>query len=355
MGGADNEQADDGATSFVPGGKVAAAVVALVVVLLVLVVAVIWTTGVFDKDTSATDAQVVVALVTLFGSLVTASLTLAGVLLKHSIDQQTTRLARDAERSRQIEARDTENRLRLETSIKAVELLTTPEGKLAPRSRQAGALFVLGSPPLRQLDLARALVDELWPANAISSSAAVWVIDQALRCDDESLQDNAALTLLAHARRLPLPNGDLEWPACAAFTWPLEVVENARSTLLRALTVALASRPPDAWTKPTVNWFVLQYNVIRTAEGSNYIAAGATLVLDLLLDWYVRNDPDTILITNDGDLSVAELKATVASDAQQAVDDASEQMLTVILRLKQDWGPGDFEQPAPKVDTRPRA
>lgn len=166
-----------------PAAKAALPVVIGTIVVFGILVVVIWRIGVFDNDTSASDAKVVAGLLTLLGGLIASAFTLVGLLLKHSIDRYTASLAAEAELSRRLEAQETERRLRLETSIKAVELLTTPDGKPAPPERQAGALIVLGSKPLEQLELAVALLRENWASGHISPSAGVWVIDRALKQD----------------------------------------------------------------------------------------------------------------------------------------------------------------------------
>ena len=148
-----------------------------VVVLFAILVFIIWRTGVFDKKTSASDAQIVAAMLTLLGALTASSFTLVGVLLKHSIDRHAARLAVASERNRVLEAQNAENRLRLETSIKAMELLTARDPEVSA-ARQAGVHFVLGSRPLEQLELAVTLLAENWQATNISASAATWVMTE---------------------------------------------------------------------------------------------------------------------------------------------------------------------------------
>lgn len=108
----------------------------------------LWRAGLLELDDSKSDARVVAAALTLVGALIAASLTLVGVLLKHSLDERNLQLADD-----------TNARLRLEASIKAVELLTVADGQPASQTRQAGALFVLAN--LGQVELALTLLSEI--------------------------------------------------------------------------------------------------------------------------------------------------------------------------------------------------
>ena len=101
--------------------KTTAPVVAGVVVLFAILAGVLVAVGVFDNSASKNDVAIVAGMLTLLGGLIASSFTLVGLLLKHSIDRRTARLADE-----------TEHRLRLETSIKAVELLTLPDGSPAP-------------------------------------------------------------------------------------------------------------------------------------------------------------------------------------------------------------------------------
>jgi hypothetical protein len=306
-----------------PAAKMLLPVVIGVVIVFALLTVVIWRTGVFDKDTSASDAQIVAAMLTLLGGLVASAFTLTGVLLKHSIDAHTAKLAQETERSRRSEAREIETRLRLETSIKAVELLTTPDGKPAPAGRQAGALFVLGSPPLEQLDLALALLRENWTSSAsLSPSAAIWVIDRALRSGDDDLDLNAALILRANHRLLLRPDG-FEWPACADLKWPTDAGYYARSHLVAACADVLVARSPakldaeptpDQWSPGMTNYFIVQFDMIRAHETATELQCFAVAVLDVLVEWALWQDPDYSLLLPEASLNLKHTRAALTPD-----------------------------------------
>jgi ParB/RepB/Spo0J family partition protein len=331
----------DLAAAIRPRGAAAGGGVIGVVVLFLVLVVVVWKSGVFDKDTSASDGQEVVAMLTLLGGLIASALTLVGVLLRNSIDRHTAHLAVETENRRNLEAQEIEHRLRLETSIKAVELLTMPDGKPAPRARQAGALFVLGSDPLEQLDLALALLNEHWRDGVISSSAAVWVIDKALTKTDPGLQEEAAETLQAHAERLPHHDGTaFAWPRCAELKWPTPGAcpYLARDQLLFACTKGLASRRPEEWDESIINWFIAQFNRIRQEENSPDLNSAAVLVLDVLVDWSLRKHRgERRLHLPEGKLDLRVLRAELAPRIERALSEVSDGMSHLIEGMRADW------------------
>jgi hypothetical protein len=75
---------------------------------------------------TSSNAQVLAATLALVGVLVAAALTFIGVLFRRSIDERTL-----------LQQQATEGRLRLETSIRAVELLGAQGQPSTPRSRLA--------------------------------------------------------------------------------------------------------------------------------------------------------------------------------------------------------------------------
>jgi hypothetical protein len=308
--------------------KTTAPVAAGVVVLFAILVVVLVAAGVFHQGTSENDVTVVAGMLTLLGGLIASAFTLVGLLLKHSIDQRTAR-----------QADETEHRLRLETSIKAVELLTLPDGSPAPPSRQAGALFVLGAEPLEQLELALALLDENWRAGAIRPTAAVWVIDRALRSDDPNLQLSAATTLLRHADLLPKTDGSgVEWPTCIALVWPREVDYFARVALIETVFKVLATRKPADWDQRVINSFLALLDLVRRTDDAPEVHGGATLLLDVTLEWYGRKDPEGGILLPTGPVRFKELRADILPKLDRARSDSSQQMWTDVEQLRTDWG-----------------
>jgi len=164
------------------------------------------------------------------GALATAAVTLVSVLVKRSFD------------------RAAENRFRMETAIRAVGLLSTADGKDAPRTQQAAALFALEE--LGQLEFALILLRQIWAANRITAASAVWLINRGLTskgAEAEELQEMAAELLLANAEKLLDPKGGFVLPNCLSLEWPLELNEYTRSRILEVLLEVVLRRPWAQW------------------------------------------------------------------------------------------------------------
>jgi hypothetical protein len=289
--------------------------------------------GVFDQNTSKYNPKIVVGVLTLLGGVIASSFTFVGVLLKHSIDTHSARLAEE-----------TEARLRLETSIKAVELLTMEDGTPAPSIRQAGALFVLGSHPLRQLDLALALLRENWKRpDGVSSSAAVWLINEVLEHGDSAAQEiEAASILAANTALLVQPDASgIEWPPCAGQDrWPTEIAFDARAFLLLAAIRTLTERAAHEWAPGVVNEFISQLDVIRRRDPRPAIKYAAVLALEAALEWLERKWPDSsfTIFTEDGELQLATLRQKITPQLDTARREAPAEHIAAVDELRMKWG-----------------
>jgi hypothetical protein len=310
-------------------------ITAVLLLLLVGFVVLLWVVGVFDfqKKAKAGNAQVYAAVLGLLGGLFATSLTFVGALLKHSVDVRTLG-----------QSRETEERLRLETSIRAVELLTE-DGKKASPARQAGALFVLGS--LDQLDFALALLGQIWPGKDISPGAAVWVVDRGLMSKDERTQIDAALVLLSNADNLKdtWESSCWEWPQCISYAWTNQIAPAAREVLLDALLKVLASKPKDEWDPSCVNSLLIHFDLIRRIDDKAYIRNGALQCVDLLLDTDRYSDPSLTLFAPHGEVSVAALREEISTLVSEIGDTISGPFAQSITALRTTWVDGDGAVP----------
>jgi hypothetical protein len=171
-----------------------------------LFVLLLWQLGLLNFPSTG-NGQAFAAVLALLGGFFGSSLTFIGLLIKHSIDERNAQLA---ERNQQL-AEEAERRLTLDSSIRAVDLLSTADGKPAPPTEQAGALFALAH--LEQLPLALTLLNEIWPKGHISTRAATTLIEKGLLAKDEQINRSAADTLARHAHLLPDGAGGIELPA----------------------------------------------------------------------------------------------------------------------------------------------
>jgi hypothetical protein len=308
--------------------------------LLAAFVVLLWRVGLFDFQQKVSDAKVFAAVLGLVGGLFATSMTFAAALLKHSIDVRNLG-----------QARETEARLRLETSIRAVELLTD-EGQKATRTRQAGALFVLSS--LDQLDFSLALLDEIWPAGDITTTAAVWVVNRALRGEDERIQLDAATLLARNAARLTFGTRCYEWPPCVSHKWPNSIPVLARQSLLEALIKMTASRPACKWEYACVNTLIVQFNCIFKFDQARYIRDGAALCLELLLDSRFYRGRDYRMKLPSGPLSVADLRDEVKAALVAGDVEVTDQTRNAVERLRPTWmGKEEADDVEAKLATGP--
>jgi hypothetical protein len=263
---------------------------------------------VFDASTPKSNARIVAAAIGLVGVLVTASLTFIGVVLRHSIDLRTAQ-----------QADETEKRLRLETSIRAVELVSPQEGT-ATQTRRAGALFVLVNQ--NELDFAYALLSEMWIDEQISPSAATWVVNRLLLSGDPLLQEGAAVELDLNSHTLA-SSESFYFPDSMLLSWSNDLPTPARESILSAFVRMILSKPRDEWATEDLNTCVVQLDIIRRQDTESHIRNGALLCLDALLEVH-RMNPDAVIFAPSGKLRVGDLitevKSLVAEIGEHAAD-----------------------------------
>jgi hypothetical protein len=224
--------------------------------------------------------------------------------------------------------------LKLEASIQAVGLLARDDGEEAIPSQQAGALFVLAN--LGQLDLALALLNELWPEGRVSTEAATGVIDLALRSGEEGLQYDAARVLRANAGRLTMTDRGLLVPDSVG-AWPLEWPALVRGQLISGLIDAIRYRPRSEWSMDDVGNLVWRFDEIRRVEPQRDTRAAAILALDALLEFEFWED-DTVLMTGrEEPLSLAQLRLEIASLVPGSREEAAYSDVDLVDWLKTDW------------------
>lgn len=301
-------------------------------------VVLLWRLGVLDLD-GKTDTEVLAAVLGLLGGLFAASLTFVGALLKHSVDVRTLRLTWE-----------TEARLRLETSIRAVQLLATSDGRTAPPTQQAGALFTLVR--LGQLDLALPLLREIWPRGEISSSAAVSVVDEALRSGDEALQRNGAWIVAANAPRLRDERACWDFPESVSLRWTTDLHVYAREGLLEALIGALVSAAPTDWPRGCTNAFLVQFDAIRKVDDREHLRAGAVLAMHLILNSHRYAGVEFELIVSEGSVNIGPLREAMSMLVPGARPQASEGNIERIRAVWDEWVP-DPDVRRPWADDAP--
>jgi hypothetical protein len=279
----------------------------------------LWATGLLDIPETGGGDQALAAVVGLLGGLFASSLTFIGVVLKHSLDEQA------------------EGRLQLEASIKAVDLLATAEGKPAPISEQAGALFALAH--LGQMELALALLSELWVPDGVSTTAAARLIDQALASGEEEIQLYAATILKAKVALL-VHDGFADLPRSVASersTWPTDLPEATRYALLEALIELLTAQSVSNWDGRQLQQFVYTFDAMRRDPIPGISSAGVIL-LSLLLSLDEELPDDLVIFAPEGVYTIGDLKKQVEEQVPEASDELDRD-----LELKIRWLLADIQ------------
>ncbi|WP_285743442.1 hypothetical protein [Lentzea sp. NBRC 105346] len=177
--------------------------------------------------------------------------TLIGALLTAQHNHRTHILAEQVKIQEQELARETEERLKVDTVAKILELVTV-DGGYAPRARVAGAIATLmqlhgGAVSIR-------ILGELWAADAVDSSTAVWLIDRTLR-DSSATEDEtgqAADVLALQVKHLVPSHQDIHqewchWPKSLTESWPSDMAFGTRNALIAAVTQILLVRELAWW------------------------------------------------------------------------------------------------------------
>jgi hypothetical protein len=110
-----------------------------------------------------------------------------------------------------------------------------------------------------------------------------------------------------------------------------------------------------------VNWFIVEFDLIRRTDRKPDIQCGAALALDMLLDWALRRDEGDVLNLPDGGLSLTELHYELAPGLALAQTGSSQQIANRVAELRAAWGdqqpessPGEAEATAPDPDPPPQ-
>jgi hypothetical protein len=222
------------------------------------------------------DIKMVQVLIAAFGTLLTVLVSVIGLMLKDSMDRRTLDLRKQAEA-----------RLRMDTSLTAVGLMGAKGKEEGKSLQQAGALMALVN--LGHEAFALGLLDELWRAESVPNTSAVWLIERCLLSQKRDLQEEAAQLLRKHADRLLSPEGRFLWPrgafderrikslsALAAF-WSLE-----------ALLSCLTSRSRDQWDWEYLNEAYVLLDLFQAHENTRHSAAHA---MKTLMDYFLTCAP----------------------------------------------------------------
>jgi len=213
-----------------------------------------WKLGLFDFTGAEASVKVIAATLALFGALIGSIVTVVGSFLKHSIDQRNAELKEREQKRLEIESErnmylheDAEKRLKLETAIQAVNLLSTSSGEDVPITQKAGVLFTLAN--LGQADLAIDLAGQMAGESKIDAITVNWLIERSLLSNDEATQ-NDACTLLSNVASNLFVVGDEKlnaWFPYCLLEWDVRIPSMVRRSGLLSLLNQMVSQPYSKW------------------------------------------------------------------------------------------------------------
>ncbi|OAI54118.1 hypothetical protein AYO47_03450 [Planctomyces sp. SCGC AG-212-M04] len=161
--------------------------------------------------------------------------------------------------------------------VEAAEVLNSSPSGAGPIDH-GSVLFCLTR--LGEPRLALNLLDGLVQQNRISPASAVCVINEILRIrsrfhrtawywsrpERQNIREYAAMALRRHAARLPLSDGDHEWPAHIEWKWDPSLSDYAQRTCLLAAAEMLLSKPRKQWNQDALHGVLETIDAARRAH-----------------------------------------------------------------------------------------
>lgn len=208
-----------------------------------------------------------VSIVAAMGVLGTAMVTLCGLLLKDSIDNRTILLHREAE-----------TRLKMESSLKAIELMTPLDRDPSlNKERRQGAIIALIN--IGQLPLALSLLEEYMVQGYVSLRFSMRILDQAFQSNDHSLKEIAANLIHENADKLSPESDDFYFPDGFKLKWNMTVELDQRRWILEALVKCMLSRPMIEWKPNVINQFAYTFYKAMIVENEKTISFVSAAIL----------------------------------------------------------------------------
>lgn len=198
----------------------------------------------------------------------------------------------NANRSRENQqalARETEQRLVIDTVAQVLELITV-EGVYAPKARVAGAIATLMQ--LRSGTVAIRILGELWTADAIDPDTACWLIDRVVQdslaghSTSDDARDAIVLLVMNAVKILPAPDAPNQyahfWPESLRSSWPSRLSYSAKNAIVVAAVNVLLVREIAYWKGGGGNHFPL--HILIGALDDPAMSGPAATVLAKLLE-----------------------------------------------------------------------
>lgn len=245
---------------------------------------------IFNISKGSEDAKIISATIALVSCFFTTFITLLGMLIKRSFEMHSLRIKEVAEKRLKEEAsnnlilqKQSENRLTMETALKAIELLEKNTSGESTDINNVGVLFALAS--LNQLELAMSLLSNLWSSDAIDSECAVLLINKGILFGDKRTQHDAINLLRDNVNKIKTDdNYYFSIPGCFNQDWNSEMNYYVRANMFIILLKIFRSVQIDRWPLNRLLWFLNMFNKIITKEIDKGIICGAILIQEALQD-----------------------------------------------------------------------
>jgi hypothetical protein len=201
------------------------------------------------------------------GAGIAAAVTLAGALITRG------------------QAERTDRRLKLDTTISGLGLLTNPDRTTySPKAVVAGALSTLVY--LDQSVIAVRALASAWKDDAIDAAAATWVLSRVFESGEPDTQLEAAILLNQQVPRLTSDTpSDYSWPMALHERWQPSLPTDARFFVLTALLKTLLSRPLSWWGENSGFLLTTLDEVVRTDSDDDVRGIAARTIGQLAHGW----------------------------------------------------------------------
>lgn len=257
--------ADKNSTIMRRDARLLFASVTLLIAAPFLVVLIMWQIGLFEFGPNASDAKVVAATLGLVGVLFTSTVSVFGLMFKHSIDQRSLTLREESEA-----------RLRKETALQAIELMTSTSDKIGlGKERKEGALIALAN--LGELNLSIILLENLWANDQIGTSTAVNLLDEAFMTGTPIDQQRASTILEKYHAKLVESESSFHFPNCVYLKWNAELDYPTKYEVFTALVNCMLSKPKSYWKNHVKNQFLYTMHRIVELEPDERLKYSAAL------------------------------------------------------------------------------
>lgn len=284
--------------------------IAIILVTFFLFLVLLWKIGLFDFSGTESSAKIVAATIALVAGLFGSLVSLFGILLKQSFDHRTLNLKIQEENRLELESErnnnlriEGEKRLKLEAAIQAVQLLSTSSGVDVPMTQRAGVLFSLAH--LDLIDLALTMMNQMIANDRIDAETTSWLLDKAIKSDNESTQINASVLLEIHVEKLLLDEGRACFPDSVVDYWDTNLPIDVRDNIAVALLKLVSSRHQKDWDVGVLNTIIATLISIWRTEPETRISLAVAVCLEKI----VRNiAPGNIIYYSAGDVLIDDVK-----------------------------------------------